>query len=122
MSKYSYKPHASYWLRDWEDDDILVTNMNDVERKFLYPFSYSNLNKCEPINPLAPVTKILSVFFIIIYFKISQFNTTSSTNFLVNMDDVCPYQLFSKYFFCSSTFIKFISLHNTFGRLSFSNS
>ena len=33
MSKYSYKPHASYWLRDWEDDDILVTNMNDVERK-----------------------------------------------------------------------------------------
>ena len=52
MSKYSYKPHASYWLRDWEDDDILVTNMNDVERKFLYHFSYSNLNKCEAINPL----------------------------------------------------------------------
>ena len=33
MTKYSYKPHSSYWLRDWEDDDILVTNMNDVERK-----------------------------------------------------------------------------------------
>jgi hypothetical protein len=33
MSKYSYKPHSSYWMRDWEDDDILVTNMNDVERK-----------------------------------------------------------------------------------------
>jgi len=33
MSKYSYKPHSSYWMRDWEDDDILVTNMNDVQRK-----------------------------------------------------------------------------------------
>ena len=30
MSKYG---NSSYWLKDWEDDDIVNTTMNDVERK-----------------------------------------------------------------------------------------
>lgn len=33
MSKYSYKPHSSYWLNDWEDDSIVLNTMNEVERK-----------------------------------------------------------------------------------------
>jgi hypothetical protein len=27
--------HSSYWLSDWENDDIIVENLNDVERKSL---------------------------------------------------------------------------------------
>ena len=30
MNKYG---NSSYWLKDWEDDDIVNTTMNDVERK-----------------------------------------------------------------------------------------
>src|SRR6056300_1633579 len=30
MSKYG---NSSYWLKDWEDDDIVVDTMNDVEKK-----------------------------------------------------------------------------------------
>ena len=30
MSKYG---KSSYWLQDWEDDDIVVSTMNDVEKK-----------------------------------------------------------------------------------------
>ena len=30
MSKYG---NSSYWLKDWEDDDIVVETMNDVEKK-----------------------------------------------------------------------------------------
>ena len=33
MSKYSYKPHSSYWLTDWEDETIVSKTMNEVERK-----------------------------------------------------------------------------------------
>ena len=33
MTKYSYKPHSSYWMSDWEDDTIVLNTMNDVERK-----------------------------------------------------------------------------------------
>jgi hypothetical protein len=29
----SNKPHSSYWLRDWEDDDILVDSMDDLQKK-----------------------------------------------------------------------------------------
>ena len=86
-------------------------------RIFVYPCSHRDLINLDPMNPLAPVTKILSVFFIFFYLNISQFKTTSFANFLVNMDDVCPYQLFSKYFFCPSISNPFISLHITFGRL-----
>jgi hypothetical protein len=32
MSKYK---NSSYWLQDWENDDILVDSMNDVEKKSL---------------------------------------------------------------------------------------
>ena len=30
MSKYG---NSSYWLQDWEDDDIVVDTMTDVEKK-----------------------------------------------------------------------------------------
>jgi hypothetical protein len=30
MSKYG---NSSYWLKDWEDDDIVVDTMSDVEKK-----------------------------------------------------------------------------------------
>jgi hypothetical protein len=30
MNKYN---NSSYWLKDWDDDDILVDSMNDVEKK-----------------------------------------------------------------------------------------
>ena len=30
MSKYN---NSSYWLQDWDDDDILIESMNDVEKK-----------------------------------------------------------------------------------------
>ena len=33
MSKFSKYGNSSYWLKDWEDDDIIVNQMNDVERK-----------------------------------------------------------------------------------------
>lgn len=33
MSKYSYKPHSSYWLTDWEDETIVSKTMNEIERK-----------------------------------------------------------------------------------------
>ena len=29
------KTHSSYWLSDWENDDIIVENLNDVEKKSL---------------------------------------------------------------------------------------
>ena len=32
MSKYN---NSSYWLQDWENDDILVESMNDVQKKSL---------------------------------------------------------------------------------------
>ncbi len=37
------KSHSSYWLQDWEDDDIVFNTMNDVERKShdLYKLSAS---------------------------------------------------------------------------------
>src|SRR6056300_1532685 len=40
MSKYG---NSSYWLKDWEDDDIVVDTMNDVEKKShdLYKLSAS---------------------------------------------------------------------------------
>jgi hypothetical protein len=40
MSKYG---NSSYWLKDWEDDDIVVDTMNDVEKKShdLYKLSSS---------------------------------------------------------------------------------
>jgi len=40
MSKYG---NSSYWLQDWEDDDIVVDTMNDVEKKShdLYKLSAS---------------------------------------------------------------------------------
>jgi hypothetical protein len=40
MSKYG---NSSYWLSDWEDDDIVVDTMNDVEKKShdLYKLSAS---------------------------------------------------------------------------------
>ena len=33
MSKFKKYGNSSYWLKDWEDDDIIVNQMNDVERK-----------------------------------------------------------------------------------------
>lgn len=34
MSSYSKsKSHSSYWLQDWEDDDLILDTMNEVERK-----------------------------------------------------------------------------------------
>ena len=30
MSKYN---NSSYWLQDWDDDDILIDSMNDIEKK-----------------------------------------------------------------------------------------
>ena len=27
------KTHSSYWLKDWDDDDIVLDTMNDIERK-----------------------------------------------------------------------------------------
>ena len=30
MSKYG---NSSYWLKDWDDEDIIVDTMNDVEKK-----------------------------------------------------------------------------------------
>ena len=30
MSKYG---NSSYWLKDWEDDDVIIDTMNDVEKK-----------------------------------------------------------------------------------------
>ena len=30
MSKYG---NSSYWLKDWDDDDIVVDTMSDVEKK-----------------------------------------------------------------------------------------
>ena len=40
MSKYG---NSSYWLSDWEDEDIVVDTMNDVEKKShdLYKLSAS---------------------------------------------------------------------------------
>jgi hypothetical protein len=40
MKKYG---NSSYWLQDWEDDDIVVDTMNDVEKKShdLYKLSAS---------------------------------------------------------------------------------
>ena len=40
MSKYG---NSSYWLSDWEDEDIVVNTMNDVEKKShdLYKLSAS---------------------------------------------------------------------------------
>ena len=33
MNKFKKYGNSSYWLKDWEDDDIIVNQMNDVERK-----------------------------------------------------------------------------------------
>jgi hypothetical protein len=33
MKQYSNKSHSSYWLQDWEDDDIISNNFNETERK-----------------------------------------------------------------------------------------
>ena len=33
MSKVSKYGNSSYWLKDWENDDIIVNQMNDVEKK-----------------------------------------------------------------------------------------
>ena len=30
MKKYG---NSSYWLKDWEDDDIVVSTMSDFQRK-----------------------------------------------------------------------------------------
>src|SRR5210317_437839 len=40
MSKYG---NSSYWLQDWEDDDIIISTMSDVEKKShdLYKLSAS---------------------------------------------------------------------------------
>ena len=40
MSKYG---NSSYWLKDWEDDDIVIDTMNEVEKKShdLYKLSSS---------------------------------------------------------------------------------
>ena len=32
MSKYN---NSSYWLQDWDDDDIILDNLNDIEKKSL---------------------------------------------------------------------------------------
>ena len=29
------RTHSSYWLSDWDDDEIIVDNLNDIERKSL---------------------------------------------------------------------------------------
>lgn len=33
MKQYSNKSHSSYWLQDWEDNDIISSNFNETERK-----------------------------------------------------------------------------------------
>jgi hypothetical protein len=33
MSKFKKYGNSSYWLKEWENDDIIVNQMNDVERK-----------------------------------------------------------------------------------------
>ena len=42
-SKSTSKSHSSYWLQDWEDDDIILDSMSDVDRKShdLYKLSAS---------------------------------------------------------------------------------
>ena len=45
MSKYSYKPHASYWLRDWEDDDneTIAHQATLAQDEIRYEFSKNKL-------------------------------------------------------------------------------
>lgn len=33
MKTYSNRTHSSYWLQDWEDDDIIVNGFSDTEKK-----------------------------------------------------------------------------------------
>jgi hypothetical protein len=42
-SKSTSKSHSSYWLQDWEDDDIILDSMSEVDRKShdLYKLSAS---------------------------------------------------------------------------------
>jgi len=46
MSKYSnYKPHSSFWLDDWEDDEIIVSNFSELEKKSHDLYKLANVKR-----------------------------------------------------------------------------